>query len=79
MNKNRHDLVCGFYLFKAEKGIYYLEEENQSLREENRSLKFLPAHKEDLKYQLEEKKAFGSACLDSYQFLVTLPLILQNS
>jgi hypothetical protein len=77
MNKNRHDLVCGFYLFKAEKGIYYLEEENQSLREENRSLKFMPAYKEDLKYQLE--KTFGSAYLDSYQKLVTLSWIRQNS
>lgn len=77
MNKNRHDLVCGFYLFKAEKGIYYLEEENQSLREENRSLKFLPAHKEDLKYQLE--KTFGRAYLDRYQKLVPLSQIRQNS
>ncbi|WP_254560260.1 hypothetical protein [Dyadobacter diqingensis] len=75
MNKNRHDLVCGFYRFKAGMKIYYLKEENRSLREESRALEFLPAHKEDLKYQLEEKKASGSGYLDSYHFLVTLSLI----
>ncbi len=45
-------------MIKTEREIYYLKVENRSLREESRALKFLPAHKEDLKYQLEEKKSF---------------------
>ncbi|MDQ6478168.1 hypothetical protein [Dyadobacter sp. LHD-138] len=70
--------MCGFYRFKAGREI---KEEDRSLREESRALEFLPAHKEDLKYQLEEKKAFGSALLDNFGYakLVTLSLILQNS